>query len=59
MNSSKVMGSFPEPLNLNQFFLKLNYMVAMQDEWQLFLGVHLHPGRKATVCSWMQMQINV
>ena len=32
MNSSKVMGSFPKPLNLNRFFLKLNYMVAMQDE---------------------------
>ena len=32
---SSVISNFPEPLNLDRLCLKLNYLVAMHDEWHI------------------------
>ena len=54
--SSSTMGNFPELLNFNRLFLKLNHLVAMHDEWQFCLRASAC-WTKTLFCSWMQMQI--
>ena len=41
-----MMHDFLEVLNFKWLFHEFNYLVAIHDEWQFFLGLHLHGGRR-------------